>query len=313
MIQKKANTPQMQAGQILPVAQPAVASLALPVLPSLGVGTLDSYIAYVNRVPMLTAAEELHLAQEFRRTENVDAAKTLVLSHLRLVVSIARQYLGYGIPHADLIQEGNIGLMKAVKRYDPTNGARLVSYAIHWIKAEIHEYILKNWRLVKVATTKAQRKLFFNLRSNKPTLSALTPGEVEALAKSLDVKGDEVREMEIRLSGGDIALEGDDSDDDASYAPIQWLADSSQEPTARMAATDNDSLQGEQLDQALMALDERSRDIVQSRWLAMDAEGNGTKTLHELASEYGISAERVRQIESAALKKMRGMLQVEAA
>ena len=313
MIQKKANTPQMQAGQILPVAQPAVASLALPVLPSLGVGTLDSYIAYVNRVPMLTAAEELHLAQEFRRTENVDAAKTLVLSHLRLVVSIARQYLGYGIPHADLIQEGNIGLMKAVKRYDPTNGARLVSYAIHWIKAEIHEYILKNWRLVKVATTKAQRKLFFNLRSNKPTLSALTPGEVEALAKSLDVKGDEVREMEIRLSGGDIALEGDDSDDDSSYAPIQWLADSSQEPTARMAATDNDSLQGEQLDQALMALDERSRDIVQSRWLAMDAEGNGTKTLHELASEYGISAERVRQIESAALKKMRGMLQVEAA
>jgi RNA polymerase sigma-32 factor len=312
MIQKKANTPQMQAGQILPVAQPAVASLALPVLPSLGVGTLDSYIAYVNRVPMLTAAEELHLAQEFRRTENVDAAKTLVLSHLRLVVSIARQYLGYGIPHADLIQEGNIGLMKAVKRYDPTNGARLVSYAIHWIKAEIHEYILKNWRLVKVATTKAQRKLFFNLRSNKPTLSALTPGEVEALAKSLDVKGDDVREMEIRLSGGDIALEGDDSDDDTSYAPIQWLADSSQEPTARMAATDNDSLQGEQLDQALMALDERSRDIVQSRWLAMDAEGNGTKTLHELASEYGISAERVRQIESAALKKMRSMLQVEA-
>lgn len=313
MIQKKANKPQMQAGQILPVAQPAVASLALPVLPSLGVGTLDSYIAYVNRVPMLTAAEELHLAQEFRRTENVDAAKTLVLSHLRLVVSIARQYLGYGIPHADLIQEGNLGLMKAVKRYDPNNGARLVSYAIHWIKAEIHEYILKNWRLVKVATTKAQRKLFFNLRSNKPTLSALTPGEVAALAKSLDVKGDDVREMEIRLSGGDIALEGDDSDDDASYAPIQWLADSSQEPTVRMAATDNDSLQGPRLDQALMALDERSRDIVQSRWLAMDAEGNGTKTLHELASEYGISAERVRQIESAALKKMRGVLQVETA
>uniref|UniRef100_UPI004048C9A8 RNA polymerase sigma factor RpoH n=1 Tax=Polynucleobacter sp. TaxID=2029855 RepID=UPI004048C9A8 len=313
MIQKKANKPQMQAGQILPVAQPAVASLALPVLPSLGVGTLDSYIAYVNRVPMLTAAEELHLAQEFRRTENVDAAKTLVLSHLRLVVSIARQYLGYGIPHADLIQEGNLGLMKAVKRYDPNNGARLVSYAIHWIKAEIHEYILKNWRLVKVATTKAQRKLFFNLRSNKPTLSALTPGEVAALSKSLDVKGDDVREMEIRLSGGDIALEGDDSDDDASYAPIQWLADSSQEPTVRMAATDNDSLQGPRLDQALMALDERSRDIVQSRWLAMDAEGNGTKTLHELASEYGISAERVRQIESAALKKMRGVLQVETA
>ena len=313
MIQKKANKLQLQAGQTLPMAQPAVASLALPVLPSLGVGTLDSYIAYVNRVPMLSAAEELHLAQEFRRTENVDAAKTLVLSHLRLVVSIARQYLGYGIPHADLIQEGNLGLMKAVKRYDPTNGARLVSYAIHWIKAEIHEYILKNWRLVKVATTKAQRKLFFNLRSNKPTLSALTPGEVAALAKSLDVKGDDVREMEIRLSGGDIALEADDGDDDATYAPIQWLADSIQEPTQRMAASDKDSLQGPQLDQALMTLDERSRDIVQSRWLAMDAEGNGTKTLHELASEYGISAERVRQIETAALKKMRSMLEVQAA
>ena len=167
MVQKKSDKPNLQT---LPVAQTASAS-AFPMLPTLGVGTLDSYISYVNRVPMLSAAEELHLAQEFRRTENVDAAKTLVLSHLRLVVSVARQYLGYGIPHADLIQEGNIGLMKAVKRYDPDNGARLVSYAIHWIKAEIHEYILKNWRLVKTATTKAQRKLFFNLRSNKPTLS----------------------------------------------------------------------------------------------------------------------------------------------
>ena len=265
--------------QRLPVAQTAAAS-AFPLLPSLGVGTLDSYIAYVNRVPMLSSAEELHLAQEFRRTENVDAAKTLVLSHLRLVVSVARQYLGYGIPHADLIQEGNIGLMKAVKRYDPNNGARLVSYAIHWIKAEIHEYILKNWRLVKMETTKAQRKLFFNLRSNKPTLSA---------------------------------LEGDDTDEDAAYAPIQWLADNRQEPTERIASNEADALQGPKLDQALMALDERSRNIVQSRWLAMDADGNGTKTLHDLAAEYGISAERVRQIETAALKKMRGMLQAEAA
>ncbi|SNX27824.1 RNA polymerase, sigma 32 subunit, RpoH [Polynucleobacter meluiroseus] len=289
--------------------QTAVAPLNVPMLPSLGVGTLDSYVAYVNRVPMLSAAEELHLAQEFRRTENVDAAKTLVLSHLRLVVSVARQYLGYGIPHADLIQEGNIGLMKAVKRYDPTQGARLVSYAIHWIKAEIHEYILKNWRLVKVATTKAQRKLFFNLRSNKPTLSALTPNEITALAKALDVKDSDVREMEMRLAGGDIAMEGDDSDDDAAYAPIQWLADHSQEPTERMVAAATDALQGPQLDQALMALDERSRNIVQSRWLAMDAEGNGTKTLHDLAGEYGISAERVRQIETAALKKMRSLLQ----
>ena len=288
------------------------ASLSTSMLPSLGVGTLDSYIAYVNRLPMLSAAEELHLAQEFRRTESVDAAKGLVLSHLRLVVSVARQYLGYGIPHADLIQEGNLGLMKAVKRYDPTQGARLVSYAIHWIKAEIHEYILKNWRLVKLATTKAQRKLFFNLRSNKPTLNALSANEVEALAKALDVKGAEVREMEMRLAGGDVALEGDDSDDDA-YAPIQWLADESQEPTRVMASKDASRLHGPLLDQALSGLDDRSRDIVQSRWLSMDAEGNGTKTLHELAAEYGISAERVRQIETAALKKMRGLLEARAA
>ena len=288
------------------------ASLSTSMLPSLGVGTLDSYIAYVNRLPMLSAAEELHLAQEFRRTESVDAAKGLVLSHLRLVVSVARQYLGYGIPHADLIQEGNLGLMKAVKRYDPTQGARLVSYAIHWIKAEIHEYILKNWRLVKLATTKAQRKLFFNLRSNKPTLNALSATEVEALAKALDVKGAEVREMEMRLAGGDVALDGDDSDEEA-YAPIQWLADESQEPTRVMAANDASRLHGPLLDQALSGLDERSRDIVQSRWLSMDAEGNGTKTLHELAAEYGISAERVRQIETTALKKMRGLLEASAA
>jgi RNA polymerase sigma-32 factor len=199
--------------------------------------------------------------------------------------------------------------MKAVKRYDPNNGARLVSYAIHWIKAEIHEYILKNWRLVQVATTKAQRKLFFNLRSNKPTLSALSPAEVDALAKALDVKGSDVKEMEMRLAGGDVALEGDDSDEDSAYAPIAWLADNSQEPTEMMAHAESDALQGPKLDQALMALDERSRNIVQSRWLAMDADGNGTKTLHDLANEYGISAERVRQIETAALKKMRGMLQ----
>ena len=298
-----------QARQTMPAAQPALATPVFPMLPTLGLGTLDSYITYVNRVPMLSAAQELHLAQDFRQTENVDAAKTLVLSHLRLVVSVARQYLGYGIPHADLIQEGNIGLMKAVKRYDSTQGARLVSYAIHWIKAEIHEYILKNWRLVKVATTKAQRKLFFNLRSNKPTLSTLTPNEVEALAKALDVKGSDVTEMEMRLAGGDIALEGDDSDDESAYAPIQWLADSSQEPTEKIAAAQKDHLQGPQLDQALMALDERSRDIVQSRWLAMDANGHGTKTLHDLAGEYGISAERVRQIETSALKKMRNVLQ----
>lgn len=310
MVQKKTSKSFATA---LPCSMGSMsANLNSSMLPSLGVGTLDAYISYVNRLPMLTAAEELHLAQEFRRTESVDAAKGLVLSHLRLVVSVARQYLGYGIPHADLIQEGNVGLMKAVKRYDPSQGARLVSYAIHWIKAEIHEYILKNWRLVKVATTKAQRKLFFNLRSNKPTLNTLNPSEVEALAKALDVKGAEVREMEMRLAGGDIALDGDDSEDDA-YAPIQWLADDSQEPTRIMAASDEDRMQGPLLDRALNGLDERSRDIVQSRWLSMDTEGNGTKTLHELATEYGISAERVRQIETAALKKMRGLLEANAA
>lgn len=310
MVQKKtANT----FANTLPYPHGSMsASLSTSMLPSLGVGTLDAYISYVNRLPMLTAAEELQLAQEFRRTESVDAARGLVLSHLRLVVSVARQYLGYGIPHADLIQEGNVGLMKAVKRYDPSQGARLVSYAIHWIKAEIHEYILKNWRLVKVATTKAQRKLFFNLRSNKPTLNTLSSSEVESLAKALDVKGEDVREMEMRLAGGDIALNGDDSEDDA-YAPIQWLADETQEPTRVMAASDEDRMQGPLLDQALNGLDERSRDIVQSRWLSMDAEGNGTKTLHELAAEYGISAERVRQIETAALKKMRGLLEARAA
>ena len=305
MVQKKAFKP---TAQRMPVAQSVARTLTFPMLPPLGVGTLESYIAYVNRMPMLTAAEELHLAQEYRSTENVDAAKSLVLSHLRLVVSVARQYLGYGIPHADLIQEGNIGLMKAVKRYDPSQGARLVSYAIHWIKAEIHEYILKNWRLVKVATTKAQRKLFFNLRSNKPSLNTLTPNEVSALAKAFDVRGEDVREMEMRLAGGDFSLEGDDSEDDKAYAPIQWLADNSHEPTEIIASHESDALHGPKLDAAMMGLDKRSRDIVQSRWLAMDAEGKGTKTLHDLAAEYGISAERVRQIETAALKKMRGFL-----
>ena len=279
------------------------------VVPSLG--HLDAYITAVNRMPMLTLEEEQEAARQLKDHDNLEAARKLVLSHLRLVVSVSRQYLGYGLPHGDLIQEGNVGLMKAVKRFDPDQGVRLVSYALHWIKAEIHEYILKNWRLVKTATTKAQRKLFFNLRSNKPTLSALTPSEVDALAKALDVKGSDVKEMEMRLAGGDVALEGDDSDDESAYAPIQWLADSSQEPTARIASAEADALQGPKLDQALMALDERSRNIVQSRWLAMDAEGNGTKTLHDLADEYGISAERVRQIETAALKKMRGLLQAD--
>ncbi len=304
---KKRNTPLSEA--MRPVAQAGSNFAAFSTLPTLGVGTLDAYISYVNRLPMLSATEELHLSHDYRRTDNVDAARGLVLSHLRLVVSVARQYLGYGIPHADLIQEGNVGLMKAVKRYDPNQGARLVSYAIYWIKAEIHEYILKNWRLVKLATTKAQRKLFFNLRSNKPTLNTLSPSEIDALAKSLDVRGADVREMEMRLAGGDIALESDDQDDSSAYAPIQWLSDERHEPTAVMAQAETQAMQGPKLKKALQGLDERSRDIVQSRWLAINAEGDGAKTLHELANEYGISAERVRQIEGAALKKMRTLLQ----
>ena len=270
----------------------------------LNVGSVDAYISSVNRLPMLSASDEIRLAREFRDHEDLDAAKTLVMSHLRLVVSIARQYLGYGIPHADLIQEGNIGLMKAVKRYDPEQGTRLVTYSIHWIKAEIHEYILRNWRMVKIATTKAHRKLFFNLRSNKPTLNALSPSEINHLAKALDVRQEDVREMEKRLSGGDVAIEADSSDDEA-YAPINWLSDNSYEPTEMLAQEESRQLQGSGIEKALASLDERSRKIVKSRWLDVTDNGTGGSTLHDLAAEFNISAERVRQIEAAALKKMK--------
>jgi RNA polymerase sigma-32 factor len=249
----------------------------------------------------------MRLAREFRDQENLDAAKTLVMSHLRLVVSIARQYLGYGIPHADLIQEGNIGLMKAVKRYDPDQGARLATYSIHWIKAEIHEYILRNWRMVKIATTKAHRKLFFNLRSNKPTLNALSPSEIDHLAKALDVRQEDVREMEKRLSGGDVAMEANSSDDEA-YAPINWLSDTRYEPTEVLAREETRQIQGPGIEKALASLDERSRKIVASRWLDIADDGTGGTTLHDLAAEFNISAERVRQIEAAALKKMKSAL-----
>jgi RNA polymerase sigma-32 factor len=231
-----------------------------------------------------------------------------VLSHLRLVVSIARNYLGYGLPHADLIQEGNIGLMKAVKRFDPEQNVRLVSYAMHWIKAEIHEYILRNWRMVKVATTKAQRKLFFNLRSHKQGLGAFTPDEIEGLAKELNVKREEVSEMETRLSGGDIALEGQVEDGEESYAPIAYLADSHSEPTAVLASRQRDRLQSDGIASALDALDARSRRIIEARWLKVEDDGSGGSTLHELADEFGVSAERIRQIEASAMKKMRGAL-----
>ena len=269
-------------------------------------GNIDAYISAVNRLPMLTHEEEMSLARRLRDQNDLGAAQGLVLSHLRLVVSIARGYLGYGLPHADLIQEGNIGLMKAVKRFDPDQGVRLVSYAMHWIKAEMHEYILKNWRLVKVATTKAQRKLFFNLRSHKEGLDSMTPTQVDALAHTLNVKREEVIEMETRLSGRDIALEAPTDDDDDKFAPIAYLSSESHEPTRVLESQQYDRLQSDGLEQALGKLDTRSRRIVEARWLAND-DGSGA-TLHELADEFGVSAERIRQIEAVALKKMKGTL-----
>ncbi len=269
-------------------------------------GNLDAYISAVNRLPMLTHDDEISLAKRLKEKNDLGAAQELVLSHLRLVVSIARGYLGYGLPHADLIQEGNIGLMKAVKRFDPNQGVRLVSYAMHWIKAEMHEYILKNWRLVKVATTKAQRKLFFNLRSNKVGLDAMSPGQVDDLAKLLGVKREEVIEMETRLSGRDIALESPTDDEDDKFSPIAYLSSEQQEPTKVIEAQQVTRLQSEGLESALGKLDPRSRRIIEARWLAND-DGSGA-TLHTLAEEFSVSAERIRQIESAALKKMKGSL-----
>jgi RNA polymerase sigma-32 factor len=280
-------------------------ALALPI-PS-AVGNIDAYIQVANRYPMLSEAEEIRLAERFHSDGDVEAARQLVLSHLRLVISIARGYLGYGLPHADLIQEGNIGLMKAVKRFDPSRGVRLVSFAMHWIKAEIHEYILKNWRMVKVATTKAQRKLFFNLRSLKSgyegtdTLSGTQAAEVAA---RLGVRQDEVVEMETRLSGRDIALEGSPDDSDEAFAPIDYLADSRYEPTRVLENKAVARLHDEGLHEALGMLDPRSRRIIEARWLP---EGEAA-TLHDLAAEFDVSAERIRQIEVKALQKMRGAL-----
>jgi RNA polymerase sigma-32 factor len=286
-------------------------------VPSLG--NLDAYITAANRVPLLTHEQEIAYATRLRATGDLEAAGKLVLSHLRLVVSISRKYLGYGLPHGDLIQEGNVGLMKAVKRFDPEQGVRLVSYAMHWIKAEIHEYILKNWRMVKVATTKAQRKLFFNLRSMKQSLkndaadvdthrSTLTPREVDSLAQTLNVKREEVLEMETRLSGGDVALEPLTDDSEESFAPIAYLADENSEPTRVLEARKRDWLAGDGIALALEALDARSRRIVEERWLNVNDDSSGGMTLHDLAAEYGVSAERIRQIEVAAMKKMRKAL-----
>jgi len=267
-------------------------------------GSLDQYIQSVNRMPMLSEQQEVELATRLRDDGDVDAARQLVMSHLRVVVAIARGYLGYGLPHADLIQEGNIGLMKAVKRFDPTRGVRLVSFAMHWIKAEIHEYVLKNWRLVKIATTKAQRKLFFNLRGMKQDAGTLNPVEVDAIATQLGVKPEEVVEMETRLGGRDIPLDGGNDDDDERFAPIAYLPDPHAEPSEVLAQTQLAHMQDTGLRNALASLDDRSRAIVQRRWLT---EGDSA-TLHELAAEYGVSAERIRQIEAKAMQKMRGML-----
>ena len=285
-------------------------------------GNLDAYISAANRLPMLTLEEEQGFARRLRDHNDLEAAGALILSHLRLVVSISRQYLGYGLPHGDLIQEGNVGLMKAVKRFDPDQGVRLVSYAMHWIKAEIHEYILKNWRMVKVATTKAQRKLFFNLRSMKQGFKAdsaaadggthretLSPDEVSQMATRLNVKPEEVLEMETRLSGGDVLLDPSPSDDgDEGFGPIAYLADATQEPTAQIESRQRDRLSTDGISTALEALDDRSRRIVEERWLKVNDDGSGGMTLHDLAAVYGVSAERIRQIEVAAMKKMKKAL-----
>jgi RNA polymerase sigma-32 factor len=275
-------------------------SLALQALPP--VSSLESYVAAVNAVPMLTQERETELGRRLKNGNDLTAARDLVLSHLRLVVSVARNYMGYGLPQADLIQEGNVGLMKAVKRFDPERGVRLASFAIHWIKAEIHEYILRNWRMVKIATTKAQRKLFFNLRSMKASTAALTPTEIEQVAQTLNVKPSDVVEMEQRIQGGDVALEpaGDDSDE-TFVSPIAYLADGAEGPAELYEREQHEALESEGLSRALQSLDPRSRRIVQARWLS---EAN-PKTLHELADEFGVSAERIRQIEAKALQKMK--------
>ena len=297
--------------------QPLAISNPWGLVPSLG--NLDAYITAANRLPMLTLEQEQEFARQLKDNNDIEAAGKLVLSHLRLVVSVSRQYLGYGLPHADLIQEGNIGLMKAVKRFDPDQGVRLVSYAMHWIKAEIHEYILKNWRMVKVATTKAQRKLFFNLRSMKQGFKAdaldathrntLNPQEVDAVATKLNVKPEEVLEMEMRMAGGDVLLDPTPNEDsDEAFGPIAYLTDVNHEPTAMIAAHQRDVLASDGIAAALNVLDERSRRIVEERWLKVQDNGSGGMTLHELAAEYGVSAERIRQIEVAAMKKMKAAL-----
>jgi RNA polymerase sigma-32 factor len=276
------------------------ATLAVPS----AAGSLESYIQAVNRFPLLSEEEELRFARQYRENEDLEAAGQLVLSHLRLVVSIARGYMGYGLPHSDLIQEGNVGLMKAVKRFDPDRGVRLVSFAVHWIRAEIHEYILRNWRIVKIATTKAQRKLFFNLRSMKKGHGALTSQETADMASHLRVKPSDVSEMETRLSGQDLALEPVGEDDEDAYGPIAYLSNPDDEPGGILEHEETERLRSEGLGRALDSLDPRSRRIIETRWLREQ----DSLTLHDLAEEFGVSAERIRQIEAQAMKKMRALI-----
>jgi len=279
----------------------ALATANLPV-PSV-VGSLDAYISAVHRIPVLSQEEEQDLSRRYRAEEDLDSARRLVMSHLRFVVHVARGYNGYGLQLSDLIQEGNIGLMKAVKRFDPDQGVRLVSFAVHWIRAEMHEFILRNWRIVKVATTKAQRKLFFNLRKNKKRLGWMNAEEVRQVAKDLGVPEATVREMESRLSGRDIGFEAPaDADEDAKPAPEAFLIDEGADPYENVSDADQTDNQLETLSAALQKLDERSRDIIQRRWLNQDK-----ATLQDLADEYGVSAERIRQVEANAMKKMRGL------
>jgi RNA polymerase sigma-32 factor len=298
----------------LTIANPWASASLLPPL-----GNLDAYISAVNRLPMLSLEEEQECARRLREKNDLEAASRMVLSHLRLVVSVSRKYLGYGLPHGDLIQEGNIGLMKAVKRFDPDQGVRLVSYALHWIKAEIHEYILRNWRMVKTATTKAQRKLFFNLRSMKQGFKddvevvthrdTLSQEQIDSMARTLNVKREEVIEMEQRMAGGDVLLDPSPGDDgQEAYGPIAYLADVSQEPSALIESHQRDVLASDGIAAALEELDPRARRIVQERWLKVNDDGSGGMTLHELAAQYQVSAERIRQIEVAAMKKMRKAL-----
>jgi len=285
------------------------AAMSLPI-PS-AVGSLEGYVQTVNRFPILSQEDELALAMRFKTENDLDAARELVLSHLRVVVSVARGYAGYGLPQADLIQEGNIGLMKAVKRYDPDRGVRLVSFALHWIRAEIHEFVIRNWRLVKIATTKSQRKLFFNLRSMKKGLEPLKPQQIREIAQQLNVSEHDVVDMEARFAGHEVALEPAIGEDDESYAPIQYLADNEEhEPSHILETTEREHLQTSGLANALACLDERSRRIVEARWLCNEG---SAATLHDLAAEFNVSAERIRQIEQKAMSQMHAHLALPAA